>query len=306
MSVLLMFLAAGVGVGLWALAVWLFPPRPSLEEVLARLDPAPAAPAAATPDAAVVVPDEQDGWAVRAGGPFVGVLRAAGLPTTSLRQDLTALGRSVEAHLAEKATAGLAGLLFPSVVGLAFAAGGRPFPPVLPVALALFLAVGGFLLPDLTVKAEAARQRRAFRHALSAYLSLIQVLLAGGAGVETALTDAATIGTGWPFVAIRRTLRTARETRVSPWVALGRLGADLQISELTELADAVALAGTEGARVRQSLEAKAAALRVRQAQDAEADANAATERMSIPGVLIAIGFIVFVFYPALTQISNSL
>ncbi|ORT47361.1 secretion system protein, partial [Frankia sp. KB5] len=179
MSVLLMFLAAGVGVGLWALAVWLFPPRPSLEEVLARLDPAPAEPAAI----AAVVPVEQDGWAVRVGGPFVGVLRAAGLPTVALRQDLTALGRSVETHLAEKATAGLAGLLFPSVVGLAFAAGGRPFPPAVPVALALFLAVGGFLLPDLTVKAEADRQRRAFRHALSAYLSLIQVLLAGGAGV---------------------------------------------------------------------------------------------------------------------------
>ncbi|WP_239312244.1 type II secretion system F family protein [Frankia sp. Cj3] len=301
MSVLMMLLAVGVGVGLWALTVWLFPPRPSLEEVLARLDPSPAA--SAVPAAA---PAEQDGWAVRAGRPFVGPLRAAGLPTTALWQDLAALGRSVEAHLAEKATAGLAGLLFPSVVGLAFAAGGRPFPPAVPVALALLLAVLGFLLPDLTVRAEANRQRRAFRHALSAYLSLIQVLLAGGAGVETALTDAATIGTGWPFVVIRRTLRTARETRVSPWAALGRLGADLQISELTELADAVALAGTEGARIRQSLDAKAAALRVRQAHDAEADANAATERMSIPGVLIAIGFIVFVFYPALTQITRSL
>jgi Flp pilus assembly protein TadB len=295
-----MLLAAGVGTGLWALTVWLFPPRPSLEEVLARLDPTPAAPAT-TP-----VPPEQGGWAVRAGQPFVGVLRSAGLPTAALRQDLAALNRSTEAHLAEKATAGVAGLLFPSVVGFAFATGGRPFPPAVPVVLALLLAVLGFLLPDLTVKAEATRQRRAFRHALSAYLSLIQVLLAGGAGVETALTDAATIGTGWPFVAIRRTLRTARDTRVSPWTALGRLGADLQISELTELADAVALAGTEGARVRQSLEAKAAALRVRQAHDAEADANAATERMSIPGVLIAAGFIIFVFYPALTQITRTL
>jgi Flp pilus assembly protein TadB len=300
-SVLLMLLAGGVGVGLWALVVWLFPPRPSLEEVLARLDPAPVASTAAT-----TPPAEQDGWAVRAGRPFVGSLRAAGLPTPALRADLAALGRSTEAHLAEKATAGLAGLLFPSAVGLAFAAGGRPFPWAVPVAFALLLAVLGFQLPDLDVKAEAERERRAFRHALSAYLSLIQVLLAGGAGVETALTDAANVGIGWPFAAIRRTLRTARETRVSPWVALGGLGADLQISELTELADAVALAGTEGARVRQSLDAKAAALRVRQAHDAEADAHAATERMSIPGVLIAIGFIVFVFYPALTQITHSL
>ncbi|ABD11110.1 hypothetical protein ThrDRAFT_03461 [Frankia casuarinae] len=301
MSVLLMLLGVGAGVGLWALVVWLFPPRPSLDEVLARLNPTPAPPAAPT-----TVPAEQDGWAVRMGRPFVGLLRAAGLPTVALRRDLATLGRSPEAHLAEKATAAVAGLLFPSVVGLAFAAGGRPFPWAVPVAVALLLGVVGFLLPDLTVKAEADRQRRAFRYALSAYLSLIQVLLAGGAGVETALTDAANVGNGWPFAAIRRALRTARETRISPWVALGQLGAELQISELTELADAVALAGTEGARVRQSLDAKAAALRVRQAQDAEADANAATERMSIPGVLIAIGFILFVFYPALTQITRSL
>jgi len=300
MTVLLMLLGLGVGVGLWALAVWLVPPRPSLEEVLSQLNP--TVPSAA-PTAAV--PVEPDGWAVRAGRPFVGLLRAAGLPTAALRRDLATLGRSPEAHLAEKATASLAGLLFPSVVGLAFAAGGRPFAPAVPVALALLLAVVGFLLPDLTVRADADRQRRAFRHALSSYLSLIQVLLAGGAGVESALTDAAAIGTGGPFATIRRTLRTARETRDSPWTALGRLGAQLHIDELTELADAIALAGTEGARVRASLDAKAAALRTRQAQDAEADANAATERMSIPGVLIALGFIVFVFYPALTQISSS-
>ncbi|MCM3883132.1 type II secretion system F family protein [Frankia sp. R82] len=301
MTVLLMLLAAGVGVGLWALAVWLVPPRSSLEEVFARLDPAPARPAAPA-----VLPADPDGWAVRAGRPFTGLLHAAGLPTAALRHDLVALGRSTDAYLAEKATAGLAGLFLPSMIGLAFAGAGRPFPWALPVTLALLLAVLGFLLPDLTVKSNADRQRRAFRHALSAYLSLIQVLLAGGAGVETALTDAAEIGTGWPFVTIRRTLRTARETRVSPWVALGRLGAELQISELVELADAVGLAGTEGARVRQSLDAKAAALRSRQAQDAEADANAATERMSIPGVLIAAGFILFIFYPSLTQITHSL
>ncbi|MBL7487772.1 type II secretion system F family protein [Frankia sp. AgB1.9] len=301
MTVTLMVLAAGVGVGLWALAVWLFPPKPSLAEILAHLEPTAATPAAAPSG----VPPEQDGWAVRAGWPFIGLLRATGLPTAALRQDLAALGRSAEAHLAEKATAGLAGALFPSVVGLAFAAGGRPFPWTIPVTLALLLGVGGFMLPDLTVKADADRQRRAFRYALSAYLSLIQVLLAGGAGVESALTDAAAIGDSWPFVALRRALRTARETRVSPWVALGQLGADLQVSELVELADAVALAGTEGARVRQSLEAKATTLRVRQAQDAEADAAAATERMSVPGVLIAVGFILFIFYPALTSISRS-
>ena len=52
------------------------------------------------------------------------------------------------------------------------------------------------------------------------------------------------------------------------------------------LAASVSLAGTEGAKVRQSLAAKAAALRTHQLTDAEGSAQAATERMSLPVVLL--------------------
>ncbi len=99
---------------------------------------------------------------------------------------------------------------------------------------------------------------------------------------------------------------TARLTRTSPWTTLGQLGEELQISELTELAAALSLAGTEGAKVRASLAAKAAAMRQRSGAEAEGKANAATERMAMPGILMAFGFIIFIFYPALTQITNSL
>ncbi len=301
MSVLLVLFGAGVGVGLWALAVWLVPPRPSLHELLARLAPTSAPP---SPPAPALAPDA--GWAVRAGRPLVGVLRAAGLPGRALREDLAVLDRPVDSHLAEKASAAVAGLLLPSFVGGVFAVSGRPMPVVLPAGVAVLLAVVLFALPDLTVRADAERARREFRHGLASYLSLIQVLLAGGAGVESALVVAAGIGHSPPYVAVRRALRTARETRISPWQALGELGQARQIPELAELANTVGLAGTEGARVRESLDAKAATLRTRQAQDAEAAAESATERMSIPGVLIAMGFILFTFYPALTAISQSL
>jgi len=63
------------------------------------------------------------------------------------------------------------------------------------------------------------------------------------------------------FAYLRRALDGARLARETPWSALGRLGTELGIGELSELAASVSLAGTEGAKVRASLAAKAASLR---------------------------------------------
>lgn len=94
--------------------------------------------------------------------------------------------------------------------------------PSATTAVGLLLAVGGFLLPDLTVREEAERRRANFRHALSAYLKLIRVLLAGGAGVDGALSDAVSIGHGWVFHLLRRALITAHITWTTPWAGSTR------------------------------------------------------------------------------------
>jgi len=88
-----------------------------------------------------------------------------------------------------------------------------------PLWASLILMVGGFVLPDLGIRSDAARRRRDFRHALGSFLDLVVVALAGGGGVETALNDAASIGNSWAFALIRRALdgaRLARETRGPP------------------------------------------------------------------------------------------
>ncbi|MDQ2792010.1 MAG: type II secretion system F family protein, partial [Actinomycetota bacterium] len=143
-------------------------------------------------------------------------------------------------------------------------------------------------------------------HALGAYLNLVRVTLAGGAGVEGALWDAASIGRGPAFAQIRRALNTARLTRTTPWAALRSLGEELDIAELAELSASVSLAGTEGAKVRASLAAKAAAMRTRELTDAEGDAHSATERMSLPVVVLFGGFLVFLGYPALATVLSGL
>ena len=166
--------------------------------------------------------------------------------------------------------------------------------------------VGGFVLPDLGIRSDAARRRRDFRHALGSFLDLVVVALAGGGGVETALGDAASIGNSWAFDLMRRALDGARLARETPWSALGRLGTELGIGELSELAASVSLAGTEGAKVRASLAAKAASLRTHELAEAETADQAATERMSLPIVMLFAGFLFFIGFPAVERVLTGL
>jgi Flp pilus assembly protein TadB len=291
-------LGAGLGIGLWALLVGVFPPRPALGAVLARVS-APPAPAP-------ILPAEGSGWAAWLGGPFVAPLQALGLPGVRLVRDLAVIGRPVSTHLAQQASGAIAGLLAPVLAQLLLTVGGLSLGAAPPVVAALVLAVLGFLTPHLQAHAEAKRRRVGFRHALSAYLDLVGITLAGGAGVDSALRDSVDIGGGWAFAQIRRALDTARLTRTTPWATLGRLGDELEVSELSELAASVSLAGTEGAKVRASLAAKASALRTHQITDTEADAQAATERMSLPVMVLFLAFLIFIGYPALTQVLTGL
>jgi tight adherence protein C len=289
---------AGAGAGL-LLVVWgIAPPRPSLADALAQLRRVPQ-------PAPVVTPGEAGGFAARLGAPLAGLLVRAGAGTLvwgRVRRDLAVLGRTPERHLAEKATLATVGLVLAPACATLAALAGVAIPVALPAWAALVCVVAGFFLPDLGIHADAEARRGDFRHALSSFLDLVVIALAGGGGVETALADAAGIGEGWAFDQLRRALDQARLARTSPWTALEQLGAELGVAELGELAASVGLAGTEGAKVRASLAAKAASLRSHQLAEAETAAQAATERMSLPVVLLFAGFLCFIGFPAIERV----
>lgn len=293
-----LLLGTGAGVGWWLLLTWVLPPRPALRDRLARLSARPPAAPIAVVDDAV--------WVVAWGRMFVPGLRMLGLPGARIEADLRVTGRGADTHLAAKALLTIAGLLAPWLLHALLTLGGLSPGVEVPLLAGLVLAALGFLTPDLDARAKATRLRREFRDALSAFLDLVGITLAGGAGVEAALGDAAAIGTGPAFEAIRRALRTAQLTRATPWTTLRRLGEELDITELAELAASISLAGTEGARVRASLAAKAQALRTHQVTDAETEAQAATERMALPVTLLFLGFLAFIAYPAVIQVLNGL
>lgn len=172
-------------------------------------------------------------------------------------------------------------------------------------ALFCFVAVGPFVAAALRMEKfdkAAERARQTFSYALSSYLDLASVLLAGGSGTETALIAAARTGDSWAFRLISDAIENARIERRPMWAALADLGRSLGVVDLERVAGSMQLAGEQGARVRLSLATQAEALRSRQVSEIEASAQAATERMGVPTVLLFVGFIALLGYPALDLI----
>ncbi len=226
--------------------------------------------------------------------------------TLGAAADLRVTGETATSHLAQRAAFGLLGLLWAPLVVLLMSIGGVRVGAALPLWVCVVLAPVGFAYPGLALRSAAADRRRGFRHALSAFLDVVAVSLASGRGVDTALNDGVRAGHGWPFAELERALSEARLLGESPWTALARLSRAIGVPELAELAASAALAGNEGARVRSSLAAKARAIRVRGLAEVEGAAQSATERMTLPVVLLMVGFIVFLGYPAIDRVINGI
>lgn len=220
--------------------------------------------------------------------------------------DLRITATTAADHLTARATSALAALLWAPFTAALMATGGVTVGVVVPLWVSVALAPLGWAYPTLALRTRATDRRRSFRHAFSAFLDIVSISLAGGRGVESALHDAAESGHGWAFEEIRRALLDARLRGDTPWAGLNRLGTDIAVPELCELAASAALAGSEGARVRASLAAKARAMRLRGLADVEAAAQSASERMSLPVVLLMVGFIAFLSYPAIDRVLNGI
>lgn len=291
-----LIVGAGIGAGVWICARGFRPRAEPIAVILARLD-RPGEPVDVAPAATGGNLTERAGSLARR------LLDIRELPAQQ-RAALELVGRSPERHALDKVVATLAGLICPLFIGIGLTAAGLSAPPAFVLVLSAGAAVAGWMYPDLALRDQAQERRRAFRHAMSAYLDLVNILLAGGAGIETALYAAAHVGEGWGFETIRHALNRARLTGESPWEAFAQLGATLGITELSELAASVSLAGSHGARIRASLAAKADSVRAHQVAETEAAAESATERMTIPVAVMLAGFLVFIAYPALMEVTS--
>ena len=297
-------LGAGIGLGL-LLVLRAFQPRPTaLADVVTRLD----RPGVSLADVAKSKPAFAGGlstWQQTLGRLGVRAIESIGLIDVGvLREQLRVLDKSIERHAYEKMFGAVAGFALPVMMLVVMRMGGVEVSLVLIVVMSCATAAIGFFYPDLPLAEKVEKRQQAFRHALSSYLDLVTIILAGGGGIESALQGAAEAGDGWAFAELRAALRRASLTRRSPWDLFDELGADLGVPELRELASSVALAGGQGAKVKQSLNAKADAMRAAQAAQIETNAEVQTEKMVAPVVLLVMGMVLFIGYGAVDAISS--
>jgi hypothetical protein len=281
-------LATGVlcGLGIFLAVREIVPAPTRLDAALARLDPGAAQDWAASP-------------ASRA--PRAGRLArriAAELPWLPVpAADLALLGKDRESWIASKVACGLLGLVFPALLaGLAMLAG-TSLPWTFSLLASLAFGAALFFAPDLVTRVNAAERRTDFRHALTSYLDLVALERGAGAGPTEALEAAAEIGDGWAFQRISGALAAARRSGAAPWTALARLAQETGISELADVADIAEVAGHEGAKILETLTARAASMRAQALANDRARAGARSTTMVVPIALLGAGFLLLLIFP---------
>jgi tight adherence protein C len=294
--ILVIVAAVSFGTGLWLLIAGLWPARTTLVIALERLHAPTAVRRSATPSTVGETPLLTAGrWLLRR-------FKGAGFDDERTLQDLAVVGRPVEVQAGFTVAATFAGTLAGTAWWTVTTAMGTLLPMVVPLWLTLMGAAAGLVAPRLWLRAEAARSRRDFRHALGAYLDVLVLLLAAHEGPEGAMDSAARAGNGPAFVELRRATTRARLSGEPVWDALDELGRRVNVPELREIAAAGGLAGERGAAVRRSLVAKGRALRATTLAGAEADARRRSQAMFAPVVLMGIGFVLFLLYPLISNI----
>jgi len=292
---------AGLGLGLFLLAIAIFPPEPTLALSLARFDAAarlPRRPASPDPGGT-----RMHRLLVRhAGRPLATAFLDRGWLASALRADLAVLGQQPASFFARKAACAVAGLACGPLLGGLLALAGVGVPVVLPAWVGLLFAGLLFTVPDILVRRQAQDRRLDFRAAVGSYLDLVAMKMASGAGLSEALRDAAAIGGDGPFARIRGALEDARTDGLTPAAAIGQLGEELGVPDLRELSAGLSLVTSNGAQAEESLRAKAASLRERELSAAAGDANARSQSMLVAQVVLALGFLVFIGYPALAKV----
>lgn len=290
---------AGIGVAMLLLGLAFVPPRTDLAAAVGRWESQRQY--KPTPTVSETAADLQ----ARLGAYLVRELRQRGISMAKLRADLELLGKTLEQHLTIKVLLAVFGLVLPSVANGALAISGIDLPWSMPVVGGLLCAVVFFLVPDLSVAQQASARRDDLRRALACFLDLVSMALNAGRGVSDALPLAAGIGQGRGFELISETISRSRYAGITPWAALSELGERVDLPELRDLGGALTLVADDGAKVRQSLTARAATQRRRQLAEAEGEADKSDQAINLAQVILAIGFMLFLGYPAMIAIFNS-
>ncbi|MET7685210.1 type II secretion system F family protein [Streptomyces sp. NPDC005423] len=290
MNLLPELLAGGtVGAGVALLVRELLQPQPALAPALQRTGPA----SLSMPEPELDQEERWGRWLLAHLGHLPGVRIPA--------KDLALLGQGPGQFMLKKFALGALGLLCPVLASVPWIIAGVSLPFYVPAAAGLAIAALLFITPDLAVRDQAKRAREEFAHALSAYLDLVALKRAADAGPAEALEKAAAVGRGWPFLYLQSALRRARLEKIPPYQALSELAEEYDLPVLSDVADIMRGSATDGAAVYKALRGRTAALNTELLADQAAEANAASEKMTAPGALLAVLVMLLMAFPAVIR-----
>lgn len=289
----------GVGVGLATLLWGLFPPPLTLRAALARLS------GEHTPDPVSALGHGATGARRLAGRLVEGNVTKIPRLAEIVVPDLAITGTQAETFALKVVGYGTALALLGPALWAALGAIGVHLSFEVPALGVLVFGAAGVVSPFVDLHKAAERRRRHFCHSLATYASLVSMAMAGSMGWSGALEVAAGVSSSdWAMTEIAQSLLWAQAYRKQPYEGLETLARRFSVPELADLARAMAGAG-DGARIRASLDAKAKALRQKETAALEDAAQAVTQKMLLPGVLLMAGYGVLVFYPALAAFTGS-
>lgn len=278
-----------VAVGVWAIAGYFVPAHPRLGDALKVLDGRVQA-----PSATAIGTDRLGAWA-RA--------RFPGAVDERVGRQLQLRGLSVNRFYTYKVIGAVAGLVLPGLIGLILlvtTGASLLFPALAGLLLALF----GFFVPDIVVGRGAASTATDATESLLTFVDLVTLERLANSSATQSLHAAAAVSDQAVFVSIRDSLQRSRLEQRAPFAELKRLGEELELPALCDIADVMKL-DDSGASLSGALRARVKELRDAHLTQAKIEAAAVTERMTFLMVIPSLIFGLLFLIPPLLRLLGS-
>lgn len=216
-------------------------------------------------------------------------------------KELDLLEIPVGQFYADKLKLALIGFFTPVIIPAVLQLIGVTF--LLPLVFCPILAFVLWTVPDSSARTKAKEARREFTRFTTVYLQLVAVALLGNTTADSALSSAASVSDSWVFRRIRREYQVADLTRTTKWDALERLGSQIGVPPLVDMARTMRLSEAR-VGLRDQLLAGCDMLRAQVAADDKAAAERITGRMQFPVIATLIPILLIMTIPSVFQLTT--
>lgn len=232
------------------------------------------------------------------------VLRAGRIdPSARQTAQLRLRGISLSRFYGERLTSALLCAGIVAMLAVSASAFGLTLSVSLPAGAVLVAAAFGWFLPALRISASAKTVVEDASEALLVYIDLVILERMANQHAKDALTRAAKVSDNPLFLQIQAALARAELEREPPWTEIRRLGEQLNMPQLADIAD-IARLQDEGGSLAAAFRARVAELRNAHVVQRQKEADRITQRMEIPKVLPVVVVSFILIMPPLLRVAG--